>query len=568
MKVKLVALNARFSHSCLALFCIRQELEKYCPESQVEIFQYTINDPYYELLLRLGEGNPDYIFFSALIWNSELVEKLIRDIRISYPHIHMVIGGPQVKVVRERMGDGNCTFVHGEIEAMPAAFFDELISSNLQPFYSGRFLQAGMKELRMPYREEDFSKQLKNRHLYYESSRGCPFSCTYCLSSTEKGIFHKPVGQVCADMDFLLAQEPMVIRFVDRTFNDNPERALAIWKYLVSKNTGVLFHFEVAPDRFTEEILEFLATVPNQLFQFEIGIQSTNEETLQAIKRFVDSEVARGIIQRLSKPDNIHIHLDLILGLPHETEQSFGKSFRDVFAMGSHYVQMGLLKILPDTQISHAAEEYGYAASSSPPYSIFSSRWMDVEQLTELYWFSECVEKFLNTRYFPSLWKYLRSSGEDIYQFFRDILSLCLKRDFFSFAATHDFMGEILLSYFSGREDYALVCELLQYDWLRCGHRFFPAFLSEDGEKSNSHAELQDIKKRLFHTAPDEIPELYTKSEKSKFFKKSLFLPFSSTCLEFLGFNTSEESGAIICFMHERETKVHSLCKTALIPNS
>lgn len=566
MKVKLVALNARFSHSCLALFCIRQELEKHCPDFEVSLFQYTINDPYYELLLRLGEGEPDYIFLSALIWNSDLIEKLVADIRTAYPDIHLVIGGPQVEVIRAQVGGERCSFMIGEIEAVPKDFYSDLQEGRLQTNYTGRFLKAGVKQLRLAYRDEDFEEQLKNRHVYYESSRGCPFSCTYCLSSAEKGIFHKPVEEVCEDIDFLLNGDPMVIRFVDRTFNDNPDRALAIWKYLVSKNTKVLFHFEVAPDRFTEEILDFLATVPDQLFQFEIGIQSTNPKTLSAIKRFVDSTVAHNIIQRLSAPENIHIHLDLILGLPFETEQTFGQSFRDVFAMGSHYIQMGLLKILPDTQICHSSEEYGYTASSSPPYSIFSSKWMDRKQLTELYWFSECVEKFLNNRYFPSLWKYLRTTDEDIYLFFRKILSNCLKREFFKFAATHELMGEILLDFFRTRADYPLVRELIQYDWLRCGHRFFPVFLSDkEKDDTNRHSELQAIKKELFHTTPEAVEGLFSRNNKSKFFKKSLFLPFSAAGLTALGFVREGNGEGIVCFMHERETRIHSLCKTVLI---
>ncbi len=566
MKVKLVALNARFTHSCLALFCIRHELEKYCAEIDCELCQHTINDSYYELLVRLAENAPDYIFFSSLIWNSDLVEKLLVDLRSRLVNAWFVVGGPQAQIVRNNVGDQQTTYVLGEIEAVTQKFWEDLKARDLQPEYSGKFLQSSQQNLPFSYREQDFKEHLQNRHVYYESSRGCPFSCSYCLSSVEKGIFHKPLDQVYDEIDALLEADPMVIRFVDRTFNDIPSRALDIWRHIVSKNRDTLFHFEVAPDRFTPEMIAFLETVPDNIFQFEIGIQSTNVKTLKEIRRMVDSNKAEELIKKIAEPNNIHIHLDLILGLPYETEETFAQSFRDVFRMESHYIQMGLLKLLPGTRIAQKAEEYGYVASQAPPYSVFSSKWMEADQLTDLYWFCECVEKFLNNRYFVSLWKYLRKTEEDIYVFFRAILDICRSSNFFDFAATHELMGQILLDCCRGRSDFDLVFELLTYDWLRCGHRFFPAFLQTDSQdEEHDHRGLQQIKKHLFHSSPQNIEGLYNEAEKSKFFKKSLFLPFSLECLEELGFSVEPQGEAYICFMHERERFVHKLCRTELL---
>lgn len=565
MKLKLVALNARYTHSCLALFYIRQEIEHHCSELDHEIMQCTINDPYYELLLRLVDGRPDYLFFSALIWNSELIERLLSDIGSAYPEIHCVVGGPQAGVIGERYSSSDSlTIVTGEIEAVGAGFWQDIVHKRPEKAYGGNFLQLPSKSLSLPYRQEDFAEHLNNRHIYYESSRGCPFACSYCLSAAERGVFHKPVEQVCEEIDFFLAHKPLVIRFVDRTFNDMPERARAIWRHIASKECDTTFHFEISPDRFTPECLAFLATVPDQRFQFEIGIQSTNPATLQAINRFVDTQIAHEAVTKLAAAANIHLHLDLILGLPFEDELSFAQSFRDVFAMGGHYIQMGLLKILPDTPLSRQKAEYGYLASGSPPYSIFCSNWMPRETLSRCYWFCECVEKFLNNRYFSSLWQYLRKTREDIYRFFENILARCFEINFFDYAATHERMGEVLINCIRARDDAALLEELLCYDWLRCGHRYLPTFLQEEFVHEHDHASLQEMKKQLFHDLDDEIEGLYTAAEKSKFFKKALFMRFSGDCLSSLGYQSNQGSG-LLCFLHERETKVHSFCKSVLI---
>lgn len=565
MKAKLIALNARFTHSCLALFYIRHELQQNCPDLDVELFQYTINDPYYEMLLRIGNGNPEYILISTLVWNSELVEKLIRDLRVSQPQAHFIIGGPQAEVVGAHVGSKRCTVVKGEIEAISKSFYQDLLQQNLQPQYSGHFLKQKQCDLLLPYTDEDFELHLKNRHIYYESSRGCPFSCTYCLSSAEKGLFHKPVEQVFQEIDTILSHNPEVVRFVDRTFNDIPERAYTIWKYLAEKDCSTLFHFEVAPDRFTDEIIKYLIKVPNERFQLEIGIQSTNDDTLKAINRPVDPIVAHKAIQGLNKGKNFHIHVDLILGLPFETKETFAKSFRDVFAMAPHYIQMGLLKVLPDTHICHAAEDYGYEASSNPPYSILSTKWLDHEKLTELYWFSECVEKFMNNRYFVSLWDYLRENDDDIFSFFEKTLAECQKKNFFHLAATHELMGSILVDCCSKRDDANLIFELMQYDWFRCGHRFFPKFLNGLESLDNDVDTMQELKKKLFFNMVDEYEGLYTKHGKSKFFKRSIFLSFSEEALLKFGHEKKQGTFGVICIRHEREDKVHALCETVCI---
>ncbi|MGW8193045.1 MAG: DUF4080 domain-containing protein, partial [Desulforhopalus sp.] len=509
--IKLVALNSRFTHSCLALFYVRNELEKNCHDAEVKLYQFTINDNYYEILLRLTEGRPRFIFISAAIWNSILVERLVADLRVCLPICRVVIGGPQSSVLSERLGRENCTVVVGEIEAMNREFYQDLENGQLRARYEASFFRMKERIFDYPYRDDDFKGPLRNRHIYYESSRGCPFHCTYCLSAVEKGVYHKELGVVEKELRHILAHRPKVVRFIDRTFNDRPGRALAIWKFLVAQGGDTLFHFEMAPDRFNEEMLDFLATVVPGRFQFEIGIQSTNSHSLEAVNRQVDYDKVRQIVARLAAFGNIHLHVDLILGLPYETSESFQQSFRDIFALGAHYIQMGLLKILPDTPLCQSAEEFDYLHCSEPPYAILRNRWLDHDTLRELYWFSECVEKFANNRYFVTLWNYLRRSGEDSFAFFEQLLFICKKEGFFQVAPTQEKMTTMLVELTECRDDRRRVMEILRYDWLRCGFRYLPECLEVEKDREQPEA----TKSRLYQALPPELEGVYRKNNRN-----------------------------------------------------
>ncbi|MEK6201159.1 MAG: DUF4080 domain-containing protein [Desulfobulbaceae bacterium] len=563
MQIKIVALNARFTHSCLALFHVRNELEKNCPGVETEVCQLTINDSYYETLLRLSQGSPDYIFFSAAVWNSDRVEQLIRDLHRCLPDCGVVVGGPQAVVIGRNLSSVLCTVVSGDIEAVSTVFYRELERRELQPVYGGSFLQMQDRLLLSPYREEDFSAHLKNRAIYYESSRGCPFSCSYCLSSAEKGVYHKDILQVQQELSQILRHKPATLRFVDRTFNDRPERALAIWKFLMGVEVETLFHFEISPDRFTEEMFSFLQTVPTGRFQFEIGVQSTHEHTLQAVGRMVDLTSSLRNIKRLVALGAIHLHVDLILGLPFETRESFGRSFADLFSTGAHYLQMGLLKLLPGTAISREAEKFSYTSCSQPPYAVLANQWMDHATLQDLYWFCECVEKFVNNRYFPSLWDYLRRREEDVFSFFQELLVLCLREDFFGLAPTQEFMGQILSQLIRERKDGSMLLEILRYDWLRCGHRFLPSFLQVELAEEQPLA----VRDAVYQQAAAEMTGVFDKGSRNQVFKKGFFLRFSGQCLRELDLSQDGER-AVMIFLPEREVGLHRLNKTMIVPSS
>jgi len=558
--IKLVGINGRYTHSCLALFYLRNELDVHYPGCSTEIVQLTINDNYFESLLRLSSGDPTYIFFSAAIWNSELVEKLTKDLAVCQADCHIIIGGPQASVLERQLDTQNFTVVLGAIEAVGKEFYSDLTHGKPHRKYEADYFKSPDRNFSYPYKDEDFSTHLANRHIYYESSRGCIFSCSYCLSSAEKGVYHKPLAVVKDELRQVLSHDPKIVRFIDRTFNDLSERSLAIWEFLVEEGGDTLFHFEMAPDRFTPEMFEFLEGVGPGKFQFEIGIQSTHEVTLKAVNRAVDSNVVHQTIEKLAKLGTIHLHVDLILGLPHETRDTFARSFQDVFSMGANYIQMGLLKILPDTPLCYSALEYNYKHSVIPPYSVLENLWMDHGTIQDLYWFSECVEKFMNNRYFTLLWDYFRRNNEDIFLFFSELLSLCNETHFFSFAATHELMCEKLITILGNRCDSAIILELLRVDWLRCNHRFLPPCLIPE---PTSEQPL-DTKQSLIESLPDELEGFFTRKTRNKFFRKGYFLRISKKTANEIGLTTKSDR-PVLCFLSDRDSSIHRYSKMLFI---
>jgi len=555
---KLIALNARFTHSCLALFYLRSELEVNLPDCRPEIIQYTINDPYYPLLRRIGAGEPEALFFSVYIWNSSYVQRLLCDLVKILPDTPVILGGPQAGALAQNLPSHvfqKCSVVYGEIEAVGKTFYHDLKEGRLQKKYTS----SNTKNFKNPYTKSDFAGPLLNRQIYYESSRGCPFGCTYCLSASEKGVRHLQPAQVFDEIKSILQFSPRVIRFVDRTFNDLPERALEIWRFLAEQPGDTLFHFEMAPDRFTEEMFQFLEQVSSGRFQFEIGVQSTNQETLQAINRQCDQAKLEHNILQLVSLDTIHLHLDLILGLPYENRETFSRSFADVFRLGPHYIQMGLLKILPDAPISRSTEEYGLVVCENPPYELLANRWIDKSELGDLFWFGECFEAFYNNRFFRNLWNYLRRIQEDIFVFFESLLEFCREKGFFDLAPTQEFMSSLLLEFAQSRPDKELVRELLIFDWLRCGHRFLPTHLEQE------HVLME--KKFFWKQMPQNWEGVYDYKNRDEFFKQGVFVRFSANLLKEAGFSDAGKS-CYVSFQAGRENKIFKFNRVVLIPES
>jgi radical SAM superfamily enzyme YgiQ (UPF0313 family) len=552
MRIKLIAFNGRYIHSCLALFYLREELRRHLPAATVELRQFTINDPYYATLLKISEGAPAVVMFSVYIWNGELVARLLADLLPALPETRFVLGGPQAEHLELAGLSPRVVLVRGPVEGLPEQFYQELRSGNPAPEYRG---EPGAP-FPSPYRDEDLAGELAHRQVYYESVRGCPFACSYCLSSVERGLVWKELAEVERELAMILAHRPGIIKFVDRTFNARPERALAIWRYLAPKAGATVCHFEMAPDLFTEEMVAFLADLPPGVFQFELGIQSTNPATLARVNRQMDLGLARENLRRLAALGNIHLHADLILGLPGDTAASFLDSLRQVFAMGPHHIQMGLLKVLPGTAIGR---EQGVLHTRRPPYEVLATDCLDHAALSELYWLGECVEAFHNNRYFPSFFAYLRERGEDIADFFTTLLALCRQHDFFNRAATQELLTAMLCQVAAGREDGPLLRELLAYDWLHCGHRYLPDSLGPG-------ADLALWREALAQRLPLNLAPHYDYRSRPDFFRKSMFLPLSGAAARCLGLGAG--GSGLAAFLPENTTTLQRYRKTVFFPDA
>ncbi len=554
MKLSLIAFNCRYTHSCLSLFYVRQELKNNVASAEITLNQFTINDPYYSTLIHISNEKTDAFFFSVYIWNAEYLKRLITDLAAIRPKTPIIIGGPQAAALFTKAGHHPICLVQGEIEAVPQHFYADLTADSLKPEYI-----AGSAELfPSPYLDSDFTKHLANRHIYYESSRGCPYSCSYCLSASESGIRNKSLATVKKELAEILAHHPQTVRFVDRTFNASIERTLEIWNFLLTHAKETTFHFEISPDLFSEEMFSFLEKIPIGLFQFEIGIQSTNPQTLSAINRKTNIQKVQKNIRRLVELDTMHLHVDLILGLPYEDTNSFKKSFDTVFSLRPHYIQMGLLKILPNTPISRQTQEFSIHHCEQPPYEALSTKWLSHQELTSLYWIGECMEAFYNNRYFASFFAFIQKTGVSGFDFFSDMHETCVQFDLFNRAKTQRLMSRILYEISKKHSCSKLLTELLRFDWLRSGHRFLPDHLSPDL--------LREDKKQLWSQMPQEYPPLYTVKTRNTFFKQSLFLIFSSEALEELGLvKDMQQNLATVCFLNEKEKSVFQLTKVEIM---
>ena len=524
MLIKLIGLNGRYTHSTLSLFYLRQALVHHGFQDIV-LEQYTINDNYFETLARIAHGEPAVICLSVYIWNSNLAGRLLQDLPAILPRCQLIIGGPEASSLLKQQQPEAVTLVQGEVEGLPDSFFSALQRNELAPMY-----QAAPRPLFFsPYHDSDFAGPLAHRHVYYESSRGCPYRCAYCLSAASKDVRLLELEQIKDELTLINGHQVPIVRFIDRTFNIDPQRTLAIWEFLLSLDNIHCFHFEIAPDRFNRAMYDFLATVPAGRFQFEVGLQSTHKPALQAVNRSSDSQTSLAAIHKLSKLNTIHIHADLILGLPQETTESFAASLNHLLACTPHYIQMGLLKVLPGSPLADQAEQLGLTHRQQPPYELLSSPWFNYQQLCHYYWLGECVEKFYNCHFFKPLFSYLANEDVNGFSFFSALLELARQHDFFTRATTQELMSEILAKLCQQEADSQTRLEILQYCWLATGRK-----------KMAQHLPAMDLKKLRDHyharLAPD-LEGLYDRRGRNRFFKQSVFAHFSKKTMQKLGYS-------------------------------
>ena len=463
MRILLVAINAKYIHSCPAVYSLRGSCRH--PEA-VEIAEYTINDRYQDILGGILEREADLIGFSTYIWNTQLVQDLIRDIRrVKRESVILFAGGPEASYSPERFlsscdfvicGEGERPFRMITERAVSPSDSDSLsndektkdcdrdrhsegyrrqsflrwIRTNVPgaAFHDGDVLRTNpaIPETNadidaIPFLYDDLTL-FDNRIIYYESSRGCPFSCTYCLSSIDKRVRFRKMETVLRELQFFIDREVPLVKFIDRTFNCSHERTMTIWTYLRDHDIGkTSFHFEIGADLLNEEELALLESLRPGLVQLEIGIQSTNPKTLTAIRRTMDLQKLCANIERLRSAQNINLHVDLIAGLPYEGLESFEKSFNEVYALHADQLQLGFLKVLGGTVMHEMAEEYDIRYSGRPPYEVLSTKWLSCKDLDLLRRICDVLEYYYNSGQFTHTLAYLERYWESAFDFYRKL---------------------------------------------------------------------------------------------------------------------------------------------------
>lgn len=480
----LVALNAKYIHSNLAVRYLGKTVDKLV--DNLSIVEYTINHSSDYILSEIYKLQPDVVGFSCYIWNIELIHYLCKTLKKVLPEVTIVLGGPEVsfetKALMEEndaidmvvIGEGESTFpslikflsTNEDYSSLEGIAYRGRGSVYVNPAASSL---PDMNILPFPYDEDTISDF--DKIIYYESSRGCPFNCQYCLSSAEEGVRFLPVERVKKELQYFIDKEVRQVKFVDRTFNANKKTAMEIMSYLILNNKGKTnFHFEVTADLLDDEMLEFLKKAPVGLFQFEIGVQSTNQETLRAIDRRMDFSKLQGAVKRISSYRNIHQHLDLIVGLPHEDYFSFRRSFNDVFGLRPEKLQVGFLKLLKGSGLRAEAEKYGYVYSEYPPYDILESDSLSYGELLRLKGIEEMVEIYWNSRVFnTSIAVLLSSFYTSSFTFFEELYRFWEMQGYQHASHNKNKVYEILFEFFNYK---GFACsdvfrELLKFDYLK-----------------------------------------------------------------------------------------------------
>ncbi len=442
MKILLVAINAKYIHSNLAIYSLKAYAEKwletysgltYGQDAEIKLTEYTINQPIPDILMDIYRKKPDILCFSCYIWNMEHTEALVKEIAKLCPHMPIWLGGPEVsydavevlgrlpQVKGIMKGEGEETFAKlCQIYALQGhPVIDDSCLREVQGI-SYRDMKCGIQD--NPWRQAielgtvpfvyQNMETFQNKIIYYESSRGCPFSCSYCLSSVDKHLRFRDINLVKQELQFFLDQGVSQVKFVDRTFNCKHDHAIEIWRYIAEHDNGITnFHFEVAADIFNDEEMALLAAMRPGLVQLEIGIQSTNPDTIRAIQRTMDFAKVRNAVEKIRIGGNIHQHLDLIAGLPFEGIDSFAKSFDDVYSLKPEQLQLGFLKVLKGSGMERQKDAYGLVYQSRPPYEVLYTRWLSYEDVIRLKGIEEMVEVYYNSRQFVHTleelgWKY------------------------------------------------------------------------------------------------------------------------------------------------------------------
>ena len=478
MKILLCALNAKYIHSNLAVYSLKAYSEALngTKDWDIKIKEYTINHYQDDILTDIYQEKADVVVFSCYIWNMNMIYDICTDLKLASPDTKIWVGGPEVsydseKVLKEHpeislvmKGEGEKTFsrlLSGEEKENISGITyreGEQIRSNL--------MAPVMDMDEIPFVYEDM-KDFEHKIVYYETSRGCPFSCSYCLSSIDKAVRFRSLDKVFGELTFFMEHKVPQVKFVDRTFNCNKKHARAIWRFLQENDNGITnFHFEVSADLIEEEDLEIMEKMRPGLIQLEIGVQSTFGPTIKEIHRTMDLEKLRAKVKRVKEMKNIHQHLDLIAGLPYEDLETFRKSFNDVYSMEPDQLQLGFLKVLKGSYMAENAKAYELVYRHKPVYEVISTKWLSYDEVLLLKRVEEMVEVYYNSCQFHYTLAYLLHFAKTPFDFYKELGEYYVREGLHERKHNRPARYEILMNFAkeAGYGDEEIVRELLTYD--------------------------------------------------------------------------------------------------------
>ena len=461
MKILLVACNAKYIHSNLAVYDLQAYASDYA--DHIVLKEYTINQQKDDIMRDIYLEHPDVVCVSCYIWNLSFVKELMADLIKILPGADFWAGGPEVSYDAEKFLTENSEFkgvMVGEGEETFKELAGYYVEKNPQDLKDmtgicyrdgDQIIHNGWRQIMdlssIPFIYKDLS-EFKNRIIYYESSRGCPFSCSYCLSSIDKKLRFRDTETVKKELQFFIDNKVPQVKFVDRTFNCKHDHAMAIWKYINEHDNGVTnFHFEISADLLREEELQEMSTMRPGLIQLEIGVQSTNPDTIKAIHRTMDFEKLKGIVDRIHSFGNIHQHLDLIAGLPYEDYDSFRHSFNDVYALKPQQLQLGFLKVLKGSHMMEMCREYGIVYKTQEPYEVLSTKWLDYDHVLKLKTVENMVEVYYNSGQFQNTLEYLEKFFPDAFSIYERLGSFYMEKGYGDVSHTRMRRYEILLEF-------------------------------------------------------------------------------------------------------------------------
>ena len=499
LKILLAACNAKYIHSNLAVYNLKSCSGEYSPN--VVIKEYTINQIQDDILKDIYLEQPDVICFSCYIWNISFVKELVPDLKKILPHVDFWAGGPEVSYDAVEFLKKNPAFfgvMVGEGEETfheLAGYYIERKPENLKEIRGVAFhdetkvpdiVHTGWRELmdlsKVPFAYSNLT-EFKNRIIYYESSRGCPFSCSYCLSSIDKKLRFRDIELVKKELQFFIDNKVPQVKFVDRTFNCKHDHAMAIWRYITEHDNGITnFHFEISADLLREEELALMKTMRPGLIQLEIGVQSTNPQTIKAIRRTMDFEKLKGIVEQIHSFGNIHQHLDLIAGLPYEGYESFHKSFCDVYALRPEQFQLGFLKVLKGSHMMEMTGEYQILYKDREPYEVLSTAWLTYGEILRLKMVESMVEVYYNSGQFKHTLVFLEQYFEDPFRMYEAFGRFYEKKGYSEISHSRMRRYEILMEFAGEQKEIPLevLSDVMLLDlYLRENLKSRPSFASD-----------------------------------------------------------------------------------------